>query len=52
VRGALGKAPGVSKIDIEVGQDDFTVHYDPAKTKPAEMLKLLQADEPDAKIIN
>ena len=41
--GALEKAPGVSKIDIKEGEMDFTVHYDPAKIKPADMVAKLKA---------
>lgn len=48
---ALEKVPGVTKIDIEAGAEDFTVHYDPAKIKPDAMVDLLKkAGEEDAKI--
>ena len=48
---ALENAPGVSKIDIEAGQTDFTVHYDESKIKPDDMVKLLVAGgEKDAKV--
>lgn len=51
MRGALEKVDGVSKIDIKQGEMDFTVHYDPAKIKPADMVaKLVAAGEKDAKI--
>jgi copper chaperone CopZ len=51
VRGALEKVDGVSKIDIKQDDMDFTVHYDPKKIKPADMVgKLVAAGEKDAKV--
>jgi len=51
VRGALDDAPGVSKIDIESNTKEFTVHYDPKKIKPEEMVnKLVEAGETGAKV--
>ena len=51
MRGALEKVDGVSQIDIKVGDPDFTVHYDAAKIKPADMVaKLVAAGEAGAKV--
>ena len=51
MRGALEKTDGISKIDIKKGDPDFTVHYDPAKIQPADMVgKLKAAGEKDAKV--
>jgi len=51
VRGALGKVDGISQIDIKAGDMDFTVHYDPAKVKLADMVaKLVAAGEAGAKV--
>lgn len=51
MRGALDKVPGVTHIDIKAGDKDFTVHYDPAKIQPADMVaKLKAAGESGAKV--
>jgi len=51
VRGALGKVDGISQIDIKADDKDFTVHYDAAKIKPADMVaKLVAAGESGAKV--
>lgn len=53
MRGALEGVPGISKIDIEAGTKDFTVHYDGGKIKPDEMVKkLVAAGEDMTEIIN
>ncbi len=43
MRGALEKADGVTRIDIKEGEKDFTVHYDPARIQPADMVAKLKA---------
>lgn len=50
MRGALGTFPGVAKIDIEVGDPDFVVHYDSAKTSPQKLVEKLKTAEPEAKV--
>jgi len=51
VRGALDKVDGISRIDIKAGDKDFTVHYDAAKLKPAEIVaKLVAGGEAGAKV--
>jgi hypothetical protein len=50
VRGALANVAGVGDIEIAEGANDFTVHYDSAKVKPADIVaKLHAAGEKDAK---
>jgi len=49
VRGALEKLPGVTGSDIEAGQAEIVVHFDPAKTDVQKVLAgLLAAGEPAA----
>lgn len=43
MRGALGNVDGVARIDIRAGEKDFTVHYDPARITPQQMVAKLQA---------
>ena len=51
MRGALEKVPGIVEIAIKAGDKDFTVHYDNAKIKPDEIVKLLVAKgEKNAKV--
>lgn len=51
MRGALAKVDGVGEIAIKAGDKDFTVHYDAAKIKPADMVaKLVAAGESGAKV--
>jgi hypothetical protein len=51
VRGALGKVDGIGQIDIEVGDPDFTVHYDSKKiAPPAIVARLVAAGETGAKV--
>ena len=48
---ALDKVDGIRKIDIKKGDKDFTVHYDPARIQPAEMVaKLVAVGEKDARV--
>ena len=51
MRGALAKVDGISQIDIKAGDKDFTVHYDPSKIKPADIVaKLVAAGETGARV--
>lgn len=43
VRNALANVPGVLEVDIEPGQDEFTVSYDPALVQPEALLEPLHA---------
>lgn len=43
MRGALENVPGIGKISIEVGDDDFTVEYDSTRIRPDAMVKALVA---------
>ncbi len=50
VRGALKPIPGVTKVEIEEGNKDFKVSYQPSKVKVDDLLKKLEeANEPAAK---
>ena len=52
MRGTLGKMPGVLGVDIKVGEDQFTVSYDPAKVKPEAMVEPLKtAGETKVKLL-
>ena len=51
MRGALKDVPGVARVDIEQGQETFTVHYDSAKTTPQKLLAAVQSGgEPQTKL--
>lgn len=43
MRGALTKIPGVVDIQIQSGDEEFTVTYDPAKVKPEALAEALVA---------
>ena len=50
VRGALEPIPGVTKVEIEKGNKDFKVSYQPAKVKLDDLLKkLAEANKPATK---
>jgi hypothetical protein len=47
VRGALEKLDGVGQIDIEAGEPEFQVEYDPRRVDRQQMLHALaKAGEP------
>ena len=48
---ALKGAPGISKIDITAGDQDFTVQFDSATTNAAAIVEALKkGGEPGAKL--
>ncbi len=49
MRGALEKLPGVAGADIQQGQADIKVSYDPSKTNVEQLLAGLKAAGEPAK---
>jgi copper chaperone CopZ len=50
VRGALLKLPGVAKVDVAVGKQEFTVDYDDRKVKAEEFVPVLKKAGHPAKL--
>lgn len=49
MRGALEKMPGVAAADVQPGQTDIKVAYDPSKTNVEQLLAGLKAAGEPAK---
>ena len=52
MRGALGKIPGVGKIDAHAGQMDFAVSFDSKQVRSEDLVKALVKEGYDkAKVV-
>ena len=50
MRSALKPIPGVAKVDVKVGENNFAVEFDPAKVSVDKMLAALKDAGEGAKV--